>query len=303
MSETPFELTLEDDAADAAPNTEEATADTSAEAFRFVELLAGELSGGTIELPYLPDIAMRIRKMMNDPECSLQSLGKTLSAEPGLAARLLRMANSVQYNRTGKPLTEVTPAINRLGFELVRNTCWTYALGQMQRQENLQPVADQLVAQWEISTDVAALAFVVARETNVGQPDEALMAGMIHNVGTVYILSRMVDWEEGSLSRETLNSVIQDWNCSIGKAIAENWELSESTVEAVAHYRELDRIGIGNPDLCDVLTVAVCLHEGKIVEAPELAAAHRMKLTLEMMTRLMDEVNEERNTLQKALAG
>lgn len=302
MSETPFELTLEEDAASAAPKKEAASADSAAEAFRFVQQLAGELSGGAIELPYLPDIAVRIRKMMNDPDCSLQSLGKTLSAEPGLAARLLRMANSVQYNRTGKPLTEVTPAINRLGFELVRNTCWTYALSQMQRQEHLRPVADQLTAQWEVSTDVAALAFVVARETNVGLPDEALMAGMMHNVGTVYILSRMVDSEEGSLSRETLQAVIQDWNCSIGKAIAENWELPESTVEAVAHYRELDRIGVGNPDLCDVLTIAVCLHEGRIAEAPELAAAQRMKLTLEMMTRLLDEVAEERKTLQQALA-
>ena len=302
VSETPFELTLEEDAATAAPADEKSAADASAEAFRFVEMLAGELSGGTIELPYLPDIAVRMRKMMDDPDCSLQQLGKALSAEPGLAARLLRMANSAQYNRTGKPLTEVTLAVNRLGFELVRNTCWTYALSQMQRQEHLRPVADQLVEQWQTSTDVAAMAFVVARETNVGQPDEALMAGMIHNVGTVYILSRMVDWEEASIGRETLDTVIQDWNCSIGRSIAENWELPEATIEAVANYRQLDRIGVGHPDLCDVLTIAVCLHEGGIAEAPELAAAQRMKLKLETLTRLMDEVNEERNQLRETLA-
>jgi len=75
-----------------------------------------------------------------------------------------------------------------------------------------------------------------------------------------------------------------------------------SAVEAVANYRQLDRNGIGHADLCDVLTVAVCLYEGRVAEAPGLAAAQRMKLTLEMIIRLMDEVNEERKTLQEALA-
>ncbi|MGB5586269.1 MAG: HDOD domain-containing protein [Gammaproteobacteria bacterium] len=302
MSEAPLELALEEDVCHPAEKDKQKAAETSAQAFHFVEQLAAELSGDAIELPYLPDIAVRMRKLMNDPDCSLQQLGKTLSAEPGLAARLLRIANSAQYNRSGKMLTEVTPAVNRLGFELVRNTCWTYALAQMQRQQDLQPVADQLVEQWQISTDVASLAFVVARETNVGQPDEALMAGMIHNVGTVYILSRQAGLAEGSLGREALSSVIEDWNCSIGRAIAENWELAEETVEAVANYRQLDRIGLGHADLCDVLTVAVCLHEGKLVEVPELAAAQRMKLKLEIITRLMDEVDEERAALQNMLA-
>ncbi len=298
----PPELVLEEDVVADSAGDDAAGDALSAEAFQFVQQLAAELSGEAIELPYLPDIAIRMRKLMNDSECSLPQLGRTLSTEPGLAARLLRMANSAQYNSTSRSLTEVTAAVNRLGFELVRDTCWTYALSQMKRKEALQPVADQLEEQWHISTDVASLAFVVARATNVGQPDEALMAGMVHNVGTVYILSRMVGFEEGSLSQEVLSSVIRDWNAPIGRAIAENWDLTADTVEAVGNFEQLDRVGLSRADLCDVLTVAVWLHEDKITEVPELAAAQRMRLKLETIMRLMDEVDEERQILRQALS-
>jgi hypothetical protein len=195
VTEGTTELALVDDEAAAAPDQ----AVSSAAAFRFVEKLAAVLSGGELELPFLPDVAIRVRALMDDPDCSIQKLGKALSTEPALVARLTRMANSAMPSRTGNQVTEITAAVSRLGFELVRNASWTYALAQMQRQNELQPVADQLAGLWREATDVAALAFVVARETNTGQPDEALMAGMTHNVGAVYILSRLVTWDETAI--------------------------------------------------------------------------------------------------------
>lgn len=298
MTEGPIELALVDDAETSAKVS---TADASAAAFRFVEKLAADLSGGDLELPFLPDIAIRIRALMNDADCSMQKLGKALSTEPGLAARLIRMANSATHSRAGNQVTEITAAISRLGFAAVRNASWTYALAQMQRQAELEPVADQLTQLWKASTDVAALAFVVARETNTGQPDEALMAGMTHNVGAVYILSRMVSWEETDIPRDALSGIVAEWGGSIGRAIAEHWELSEPIVEAIASYQDLERVGVGHADICDVLTVAARLQQGNDPTIAELHAAQRLDLTFEICNRLLDEAEEERAALLSAL--
>ena len=297
MTEGPIELALVDDEAVAQPDP----VDTSAAAFRFVEKLAAELSGGELELPFLPDIAVRVRSLMNDPDCSMQKLGKALSTEPGLAARLIRMANSATHSRAGNQVTEITAAISRLGFALVRNTSWTYALAQMQRQEALKPVADQLARLWQDSTEIAALAYVIAQQTNTGQPDEALMAGMTHNVGTVYILSRTVTWDDADLPGEALTGVVAQWSPSISRAIGENWELTPPIIEAIANHQDLDRSGVGNADLCDVLTAAVALHDGNEPTIAELPAVQRLGLTFEICTRLVDEAEEERAVLLGAL--
>jgi len=300
VTEGPIELALVDDADTHAVGQPDA-ASASAAAFRFVERLAVDLSGGELELPFLPDIAIRIRALMNDPDCSMQKLGKALSTEPGLAARLIRTANSAVHSRAGNQISEITAAVSRLGFEVVRNASWTYALAQMQRQAELEPVSDQLAQLWKNSTDIAALAFVVARETNTGQPDEALMAGMTHNVGTVYILSRSVTWDDADVPGDVLAGVVAEWSGSIGRAIAEHWELSGSIIEAIASYDDLDRIGVGNADLCDVLSVATRLHGGNDPAIAEMHAAQRLDLTFEICNRLVDEAEEERTALLGAL--
>lgn len=277
--------------------------DLSQATFRFVQQLAGELSTGELELPYLPDIAIKIQKLLKDPECEIDRVAKAVSTEPGLAARLLRLANSVQYSAAGHEITEAPAAVNRLGMKAVSNVAWQYALSQMQHQPELQPVAAELRAEWQASTHVAALAFVIAKECGMEHQDESLMAGMVHNVGKVYIISRIATREELQVSLEDLGNAVRDWHPAIGKAIVESWEFADEIVAAVEGHIELDRTRVGYPDATDVLTLAVCKHDGQPEDLTSLPGARRLGFDTAIAGRLDSEAQDELDALRASLSG
>ena len=70
-------------------------------AFDFVRSLAAELSGGHVDLPSFPEIALRVRRVLSDPDTTLEKVVRVVGSEPALAARLLRIANSASINRSG----------------------------------------------------------------------------------------------------------------------------------------------------------------------------------------------------------
>src|SRR5688572_31260159 len=76
-----------------------APADDSAAAFAFVSELAKEVSSGKVELPSFPDVAVRVRKVLGDEHVSNEQIARIVGSDPGLAARMLTLANSAALNR------------------------------------------------------------------------------------------------------------------------------------------------------------------------------------------------------------
>src|SRR5665213_933808 len=97
-----------------------ASGNSSKAAFEFVQILAQELSGGKVELPSFPDIAIKVRKVLANDDVNLDMVVRVVGSEPTLAARLLQVANSAAVNRTGSPVTDLRKAVQRLGLNMVR---------------------------------------------------------------------------------------------------------------------------------------------------------------------------------------
>ncbi len=112
---------------------------------------------------------------------------------------------------------------------------------------------------WERSMLVAASAYVLARNCTDVNPDEAMLTGMMHGIGKLYVLTRATDHPELFISDTTLNEIIRDWHASIGKAILENWDFSESMAQAVGEQEDLSRDEPGPPNLSDVIAVAILM--------------------------------------------
>ena len=83
-------------------------------AFDFIRSLAGELSGGHVDLPSFPEIALQVRRILSDPNTRVEQIVRVVGSEPALAARLLRIANSAAINRSGKSVTDLRTAIARI---------------------------------------------------------------------------------------------------------------------------------------------------------------------------------------------
>ena len=279
----------------------------SASAFDFVCKLAAELSTGRVELPSFPRVAIQVHRVLGRPDVTDDRVARVIACEAGLAARVLALANSAALSRGGRPILDLRQAVTRVGHQNTRSAAIAYSLGQLRMARQLRHIVDQLSSFWQHSTMVAALAHVVATHTRAADADEAMLAGLMHNIGGVYILARA---EPGSLlfsDVATRDAIMRDWNAQIGRAIAENWGMSEAIAEAIAEQDVTMRPVSGRRDLLDVLSVAVraaCLRPGSDDAVLIVAGANtfgRLGIDGPAIEQLLAESSAEITDLRSAL--
>ncbi len=273
-------------------------------AFDFVRTLAAELSRGNVDLPSFPEIAVRVRRVLSDSKSSVDQVVRVVGSEPALAARLLRISNSASFNRSGRAVTDLRTAINRIGYNMVRSASMSFSMAQMRKSNRLAGLEHHLSDLWQSSTSAAALAYVLARNCSKVNPDEAMLTGMMHGIGKLYVLTRAVDHPNLFASDATLNEIIEEWHASIGKAILENWNFPEAMARAVGEQGNVERTEEGPADLNDVIAIAILMAaHGSDVALHELGAAKRLGLDSEKTQGVMRESAAEVNALSLALGG
>jgi putative nucleotidyltransferase with HDIG domain len=223
--------------------------------FQFLQDLAAELSQGKISFPTFADATLKVRMALNDPAIDADRLARLLSTEPLLATRLLRVANSAAYMTSGKPAVDVRSATVRVGFGAIRALSVNVALEQLAQMKELKPVlgvARELLAH---SVDVAALASVIARTMTRVNPEEALFAGLVHDIGRFYLLSRASRYPALDLHGPDVAALQDEWHAGVGHAILTSLNVPEEIADAVNHHEE----PLANPEprhLASVLNIA-----------------------------------------------
>jgi len=279
-----------------------------AESFAFVQSLAKELSGGKIDLPSFPDIAMQVRKVLADDNVTPEKIVRVIGSEPALAARVLQIANSAALNVTGKAVTELRTAVARMGFNMVRSAAIAFAMAQLKKVDALKGLEKPLDELWQKSSMVATMSYVVARRLAAKvNPDTAMLAGLLHGVGHLYILTHASQHPRLFSNQAAFHSIVRDWHANIAKAILENWGMGDDIVQAVSDFEDLQRTHTGPTDLTDVLTVGHLLatyrtHPESIeLNMQGVAACTRMQLDQSAYTKLLNESAEEITAIQQAL--
>jgi HD-like signal output (HDOD) protein len=282
--------------------------DTSRDAFEFVSALATELSGGAIELPSFPEVAMRVQRILAEESSSCDRVVRVLGAEPMLAARVLALANSAALSPGGPPATELRAAVQRLGFDALRTAAVSFAMAQLRRAQAYRGIERQLNVLWQHSVQVACNTLVIARGTGRVNQDTAMFTGLIHGVGKLYILTRAERYQALFADHRAYGRLVRDWHANIAKALLENWNTPEEIVAAVHSYEDPERDARGGVGaLADVLALAELLatcrqHPEMLPEklAEEKACA-RLGLDAPRCSALLAESVEEMNALRAAL--
>jgi HD-like signal output (HDOD) protein len=227
-------------------------------ALAFLGNLAAEVSGGAVNLPSFPDVVIRIRKALADPDAKLSQIVKIVGAEPRLAARLIQAANSAAFNPSGRPLTDLRAAITRLGHRPVQSSAMAFAVRQLRLAPALRSISKPLNILWEQSISVASICQVIARRTKVS-PDEAFLAGLLHGIGRLYIMVRAVGKSDKLWNDPSFIDMVDGWHPAIGKAVLENWGFADTMATALGDQLDYERGSKPEPDLTDVLIVGVAL--------------------------------------------
>jgi HD-like signal output (HDOD) protein len=242
------------------------SAEARGAALEFLAALAKEVSSGAVELPCFPDIVIRIRNALADPSTTAEQTVTIVGAEPRLAARLLQTANSAAFNQSGKPLYDLRSAITRLGHQLVQSAAMAFAVQHLKNEKSLRSIAGLLSDLWKQSILVASMCQEVAKWTKVN-PDEAFLTGLLHGIGRLYIMVRVVGRASDFKDPKAFMSLVSGWHASIGKAVLENWGFDENLCEAIGSQSDVDRSRRGREaDLADVLVASIALSRGLAVK-------------------------------------
>jgi HD-like signal output (HDOD) protein len=200
-------------------------------------------------------------------------------------------------------------AVTRLGRNMVRNSAVSYAVKRLRDAQQLKEAQVYLEQIWDESTHVAALCYVLARRFTRLNADEALLIGLVHAIGKLYILGQAQTDPALFSDEQDLRETLSKWHAPIGSAILQNWNFSEIVSSAIAAYQEIDRDHEGPADLTDILIVAHLLaaflraESDAELQLGEVPASRHLNISVQDFQPVLAEMDEHVSSLRRALSG
>lgn len=220
---------------------------------KFRDELLDDLEHDRLVLPTLPEVALRVRDVADDENASLNDLTKIIASDPALSARLIQVANS-PLMRISRKIESVDAAVQRLGMRMVRDLATSMVMEQMFQATS--DVTDRRLRQlWAHSTEVAAIAHALASQFTNLNPEQALLAGLVHEIGALPILTKAEDVPEVLQNEEELDTIIHQLHTRIGAAILQSWNFPAELVAVAAEHEDVYR-NSPQTDYADVVIVA-----------------------------------------------
>lgn len=281
---------------------------TNAVTFKVLEDIARDLSGDEISFPTFLDITFQVRTALKDPNLNVDQLAKLVGAEPLMSTKIIRMANSVALNPSGREIADVKNGIIRVGMEAVRTVSFAVAMEQLLKSKQMQPFEGISQRLWEHTAHVAALARVLARKVAKINGDEAMFTGLVHDIGVFYLMSRAAGFPELVADKAELHSLLVGWHDNIGHALLSALGSPESVLQAVQEH-ETDREIKAIRTLSDVIYIANKIanrtsswRDAKLDGAVDTSMLDSL-FDAETLAEIVQESEEEVASLKKALGG
>jgi hypothetical protein len=270
------------------------------------ETIASQVAQGELVFSTGAQLALKLRHALDDPDCHVNTAARLIQAEPLLAARVIAIANSVVYNRSGREIVDVHVAVSLLGFKTIRSLAMALVTRQMAgkaKDPARQALVDKL---WEHSAHVASLAHAIARHVTHQDPETALFAGIIHEIGGFYMLSRTDEFP--ALLEGDFTDWLEGGEVKVGRAVLGKLKVPASVIVDIETFWD-GFLAMPPVTLADTLLLAEELSsvpsplhrlDNKAPESKQTASIE-MVIGEETLTRILTEAAEEIASLTKAL--
>ena len=221
---------------------------------QFLSDLNAAIDSNKLTLPTLPEVALRVRDAVEKEMSSANEIANIIASDAALSARMLQVANSPLY-RGRVTIDNLQMAVARLGVRLVRSLVVSLIMQQM-----FQATSDLLDAKfhkiWEESVQIAAISRVLSYNLSHLDKEQAMLAGLIHNIGALPILAMAETRDELIQDEAELDRVINALSPQIGQRILKMWDFPESLIKVPANFLNLQYESGGDGDYSDIVLVA-----------------------------------------------
>jgi HD-like signal output (HDOD) protein len=205
------------------------------------------------ELPNLPDLAMKIGNAINDRNTSNDDVARLIQLDPVLSTRVLSVVNSAAFGGVSR-VSSIPQATARLGRRKVRSLVFSCMLKSVFKVE--APLLRQhMRSVWQRSTHVAALSYVLARATPGIDAEQALLAGLLHDIGSIAVIGGVAHFPQLAEREEVFDYVMAKLRTDSGKRILSHWRL-EAEFGDVVGRDDWQRMGSAIAEVADVVLIA-----------------------------------------------
>ncbi|MCC6707987.1 MAG: HDOD domain-containing protein [Gammaproteobacteria bacterium] len=288
----------------ARPEDAEAALDETSDLFRDLE---GDILADRLKLPSLPDHALRVRSAISQAAADSRKVADLLAADPALAAKILKVANS-PLCRGDSTISNLRDAVNRIGMFTVGELVVCFSLKDLfnANSPRLRERFGELVIE---AVRIGATASVIATRVNGVAADQALVAGLLSNIGAYVVLERLSQQPQLLKDATRVERTLAAYTARLSKVICRHWQLGDGVVEAVGHVTDWSYEVEGVARLAEVVICAryhslISLRKARQLPRPETIKAMRILGTAVTPELSMDIIREARariDALQQAL--
>ena len=214
--------------------------------------VVSQLMSGEEQLPSLPALTLEIRRALRSPDISLEALSKLISRDPALAALLIKYCSSA-LNRTRRGPKTLKDVMQVLGvgqvdrITMVHSIQSLFTLHSASHKKLFKEAWERLILQ------ACICAFLASRASHV-QPEQALLASLMSELGSLAIFSALKDDVEPS--RELYLNLCQEYSKSLGIVLLRKWAVDEELVDIVRNSGNWSERGEFQMELIDLVNLA-----------------------------------------------
>ena len=219
----------------------------------------------------LPAVGQRILQLTENDSAGADELREAIQSDPVLVARILRRLNSSYYGLSHK-VADVRTAVSLLGFREIRNLALTVFLAKMYESPGTHGGYRREML-WSHSVAVAACSRLISRVCGRGTPEEAYIAGLLHDLGLILVdqtlrrhFTRVLDaLSPTTPTCQVENRILSFDHAALGGFVARKWNFPEQIADAITfHHLPMGYAGV-HKDLVNVVTVAnyLCCRAGR----------------------------------------
>jgi len=214
-----------------------------------------DLKSNNLELPSFPEVAMRIRHLLEDPNVTAKDIADAVTSDPAITVKLLKTCNSALYPSANE-ITSCHDAVVRLGFETTKQLVNIFALKELFASKSTV-LQERMRELWSHSREVATIAYVLAEITPGMNPELALLAGLVHDIGTIPVLEYVERYPQFMKVEHKIDEIVHTLKPKIGSELLEEWGFQSELVSVVGNSENWTYESPGeSADYVDVVVVA-----------------------------------------------
>ena len=207
-----------------------------------------------LELPTIPDVAFKIRRAINDEKANNSKIARVIQIDPSITARVIKIANSPLY-RGRRKIESCPEALTRLGLKAAQDIITSFALKTVFKAKS-PLIRRKMTDLWLHSSYVAAISAVFAHKTPGFDPDRAMLAGLIHDIGIVPILAYADKHKDIIANPSDLKQTVQELRAGIGLQIIRQWDFPSDFEDVIIHAENWYRDERQEPDYTDIVMIS-----------------------------------------------